>query len=298
MRVTAKAVKILTRMEDKTGLPYLSFLLLSKEGNASALKTFMESLYIDKNLALFICDQIKKETGIEIPQEIIGKAMDSKSAASLDKNEEKYEKEAKEIIEHFNHVSKSRMKLTKERKKRIIRLLKEGYTKEDFFNVHIYFYETWGSNPKMAPYFRPSTLYNGKFEERVTEAKEAMKSVFGKKQDIEEIINEYKKAYVSYMHTEPKDIENIGLELLKTIGFWMDKGCSKEEILATIRKSVALWSQKKEIAPHISLAKIFDGKFPERISAVKNYIAMKGYTYGSVGSHSLQEWVKEKKKRE
>lgn len=299
MRVTAEMVSKLTDMEILFGLPYLSILLLAKNKNSSAIKIFCDKLKIDMETALFMVKQIEKEVDVTLSDEesIVLKAFQQKQKRKLPAQEEKFLSEAKLIMEHFNQISGSRLSLTEKRKKNITKWLKKGFTKEDFFGVHVYFFELWGNNPKMIQYFRPSTLYNTKFEDRVAESKEAIELVFSNKKSIENVINAYQKVYFKVFGKNPKDTASVSFDILKTIGFWLKKGYSEETLQATVEKSVLHWSKKQELIPYISLAKIFDSKFPERVQIAQNSME-KIKSSGTLGRDSLETWMQTRRKSE
>lgn len=70
------------------------------------------------------------------------------------------------IIGHMNAVFGTRYRATAEATRRLIRgRMRDGFTKEDFFAVHLKKWTDWKDDPKMARYLRPETLYAaGKFE--------------------------------------------------------------------------------------------------------------------------------------
>lgn len=71
----------------------------------------------------------------------------------------------KEIIDYLNEICGTRYKPdSKETKKLVSRLLKEGFTVEDFKTVIYKKAKQWKDNPKMCKYLRPQTLFSNKFE--------------------------------------------------------------------------------------------------------------------------------------
>ena len=71
----------------------------------------------------------------------------------------------KEIIDHLNQVTESNYKATGSKTKSLISArLNEGFTVDDFKQVHINKYAEWHNDSKMAKFLRPETLYGTKFE--------------------------------------------------------------------------------------------------------------------------------------
>ena len=76
-----------------------------------------------------------------------------------------YTADYSEIIGHLNQVAKTNYKATTPKTKQLINArLKEGFTVEDFKQVHINKFAEWGGDDKMVKYIRPETLYSNKFE--------------------------------------------------------------------------------------------------------------------------------------
>ena len=71
----------------------------------------------------------------------------------------------KNIVSYLNKVCNTRYRHNNETTKKHIRArLKEGFTEEDFYTVIDKKFAQWGSDPKMADYLRPQTLFGTKFE--------------------------------------------------------------------------------------------------------------------------------------
>lgn len=70
-----------------------------------------------------------------------------------------------EIISHLNQTLKTNFQPNSQKTKSLINArLKEGFTKEDFFRVHMIKFAEWANDAKMKAYLRPETLYGTKFE--------------------------------------------------------------------------------------------------------------------------------------
>lgn len=80
--------------------------------------------------------------------------------------------EIKEIIEYLNLKTGSSFKHTTEQTvKHIKARLKDGFTVEDFKDVIDNRCEKWGKDDRMSEYLRPNTLFAGKFEGYLQEAR-------------------------------------------------------------------------------------------------------------------------------
>jgi uncharacterized phage protein (TIGR02220 family) len=81
-----------------------------------------------------------------------------------------YEKEMVDIITDFNVITGKRFKtvpVVDDTRKKLLRLLKEGYRREQFASVVNYFYNEWIDDSKMKQYITPATLFNLKFDTRL-----------------------------------------------------------------------------------------------------------------------------------
>lgn len=78
----------------------------------------------------------------------------------------------KKVIDHFNHVTSSRIKYVKTHVQHISARLKDGYTVDDLCLVVSAKQFEWGNDPKMAQYIRTSTIFNpSKFDGYLKAAK-------------------------------------------------------------------------------------------------------------------------------
>lgn len=75
-----------------------------------------------------------------------------------------------QVIDYLNEKTGKKFTLTKTYKKSILKHLKE-FTLEDFKRVIDYKYQEWHKDKAMCQYIRPSTLFSGKFDKYVDEAK-------------------------------------------------------------------------------------------------------------------------------
>jgi len=185
-------------------------------------------------------------------------------------SENEYETSIQNIINHLKGLKKSRLDITANRKALIKKWLNKGYSEEDFMAVNSYFFHLWKNDPKFSRYIKPETLYNEKFPNRVETAREFYSSYNEYKAEIKSIIHSYEEVYKECMHIEPS-IDRASIPLQSAIVLLLNNGYSKEDIVFVVESSVRSWSKKPEIAPYISLEKILDNKFPDRLRAAKAF---------------------------
>ena len=78
----------------------------------------------------------------------------------------------KEIIDHLNTKAGASFRHQTEATRRQIRaLFKQGFTLEDFFAVINHKATAWAGDPKMSQFIRPQTLFSGKFEAYLQDAR-------------------------------------------------------------------------------------------------------------------------------
>lgn len=76
----------------------------------------------------------------------------------------------KVIVEYLNNKIGAHYKPNSKKMKELIRArMNEGYTVEDFKTVIDKKFKSWGNDPKMSLYLRPSTLFSTRFAEYLNE---------------------------------------------------------------------------------------------------------------------------------
>lgn len=76
----------------------------------------------------------------------------------------------KDIVEYLNNKIGAHYKPNSKKMKELIRArMNEGYTVEDFKTVIDKKFKSWGNDPKMSLYLRPSTLFSTRFAEYLNE---------------------------------------------------------------------------------------------------------------------------------
>lgn len=245
-----------------------SFALLTK--TSTVLKKLFEDLdYTIEEISLYV--SILKENELFNLE-------DEKNLKRISKKEKRnLTEEMEAIIEHLNKQVSRKLTLNSSREKRLRTLLEEGYSVEDFKAVNFYFAKTWGNNLEMKKYIRPETLYNHSFERRLDEAKSFFEGFNSYKNEIEILCNRFNKIIENEIYSQEKLLKaNIEEELHKklpmslqnTIIHWLEKGFSIDIIIQTIEFTIESWSSHHIYKNHISISKILDSKFPDRVNAV------------------------------
>lgn len=193
------------------------------------------------------------------------------------KDKKNLNEEMEEIIEHLNKLTNRKITLNQAREVRLKVLLNQGFTVKDFKAVNFYFSKTWGNDLNMKKYVRPETLYNTSFEKRLEEAKEFFSGFNLHKENIEKLCNKFNTIIDSEIYSQYKilnqDIEEelhkkLPLALQNTIIHWLEKGFDIDVMIETIEETITDWSAHHIYRNHISISKILDSKFPDRVSAV------------------------------
>lgn len=201
--------------------------------------------------------------------------------------QEEFDEQVEEVIEHLNMITNSKRTVTKERKALIIKWLRQGFSLNSFRHVNLYFYHSWHDKIEFSKYITPETLYNGKFISRVETAENEFKKIALFSDDIIEICKGYHEFFRTIViappllsknkiefneYSEEKVCKYIPFDIQERIAFWRKRGISKEDILLTIQKTIEQWNQKEEFRPHISLKKILDNKFNDRLRVAKSLL--------------------------
>lgn len=109
----------------------------------------------------------------------VSDTMDKKPQEAVREN---FSDEIEEIVAYLNQVcSTSYRANTEQTRKHITARLKEGYTVEDFKAVIQYKANEWGRDEHMTQYLRPHTLFSGKFESYLQNAKKFNPELFRKR---------------------------------------------------------------------------------------------------------------------
>ncbi len=108
-------------------------------------------------------------------------------AEKIGGKKENFSPEIEEIVSYLNETCKTRYTTkTKATREHITARLREGHTVEEFKIVIKYKHMDWGNDGKMAQYLRPVTLFSGKFENYLEQARRNRPDLFRAKRVEEE----------------------------------------------------------------------------------------------------------------
>ena len=172
------------------------------------------------------------------------------------------------IISHLNHISKRNFRLSKKTEQYIKKLLKEGFSEQDFFAVNKYFSILW-NNPKMEKYIAPVTLYNSKFEDRVSQSEHFYLNYSKYKNEIEEYIAFYTKVYfdkfnIDYFFT---------IDDIEAVSFRFRNNSAQEDIKKVSSYILDRWGQRRENIQYIKPSVILNDKYESRLAVVNSSLS-------------------------
>lgn len=132
----------------------------------------------------------------------------------------------------------------------------------------------------MKEYITPDTLYNTKFDSRLEKAKEFFDTFKKHEPSIKKMCEKFHKLFEMEIYPKHKLLSEeivllddlyyeIPMDLQATIVHWLELGYTVEELMNTIEITIDSWSKKEELKAHISISKILDSKFPDRIKVAK-----------------------------
>ena len=252
-----------------------------------------------------------KEDELKMYIEILGKeeflsADDIKFIAKIGKKSKtavkNFTTEVEEVLVHLNRVTGRNFRVNKTSETRIKTLLmSKKYTVSDFKRVNLYFTRKWGVEPKMAVYLRPTTLYNGTFDTRLEEADMFFAEIEKYKNEIQLLCSKFGQMIA--MEIYPKDkllaaeteqvvdfCDEMPLNLKLSIVHWLKQGYKIKDIITTIEMTEIEWAKKAELRKHISVSKILDQKFPDRIKVVGRLLEKKSKPKKS-GVSKVENWI-------
>lgn len=219
------------------------------------------------------------------------------------------------IIEDLNNIRKkyfnfsTKFQSNPQTTQLIKKYLKQGFTVEDFFIVHETTAKTYSEmeDEKLSTgfYFRPITIYNGKFPSRVEngktllEKKEIIKENFSEK-DLEQIIDDLNKKRLVYFNLENSfNLENNRHLIEKHLkkGFTINDFLEVHTYIGELYKE----HDNKKIAEgfYYRPSTIYDDKFPLRVenSRNKKINDVKEEEQVKEGIEDILKKLKEKSKR-
>ncbi len=263
----------------------LLFALALNTGVGTIVKAIQEELSIkEEDIDKFITFYNEKELMTKKDLEIISKLEKTKIIVKVDFNNE-----IENILNDLNNICKTNKKITEARKLLITQWLRKGYTAEQFNYVHYYFHSKWGKDPQMAEYLKPETLYNTKFPVRVEDAETAYKSLKENNDSINRVFNSFYDTYNEVFNLDNKRSFFIPIEIQTAIAFWL-KTSTEEELINVITYSIREWSVKPELIPYISMEKILDNKYPDRLRVANKKLNL---LPNKSANESVDNWLEE-----
>jgi uncharacterized phage protein (TIGR02220 family) len=260
----------------------------------SLLNQIIESLKFEKNELMSYIEILSKNNFLS--------TQDIKLLENISKNKTTKQQNIEDVsivIEHLNKVAKKRY--TPDTHKDIILSKLKNHSVSDLKKVNLYFSKQWGSNPEMNKYLRPQTLYNTKFTQRLEEANLFFQELNSYSTEIEKICKSFPELITLESYSKDKlltiSAQNIAkelpLSLQITIIHWLKNNFNTDTIIETIKVTQKEWAKKPKLAQHISISKILDSKFPERVQAVKRILYKNNYKTGVIEG---EEWLKKQER--
>jgi len=186
-----------------------------------------------------------------------------------------FTKEAEEIIDHLGSLVNIKFRHTKKRIAIIESKLLQDFTVEQCKLLNLYFFEEWHNNVDMKQHLTIETLYNEKFITRIEISQKAFVDIIKYNETIKKICSFFAITYSKILQNIDisSKIEADGNDILKlvsiktqrAIAIWAERGISEQDIMDTIYYCILEWSKRKELITKISLTKILDSKFLERL---------------------------------
>lgn len=273
MKVDSNGIREILGLQDLKNIQdnkLLVFAFAFQVGNAAAIKLLQEVLEVsDEDLQAFFRFFNEKELTQKKDVELYSKLDKAKTSPA----KQTYKDEAITVIEHLNSLIGAKFQATSKKIMLIENWFNKGYSLNDLMLVNTFFAHRWGNNPEMQNYVRVETLFNTKFPERLEDSIQNFKTISAFTDEIRAITSFYAKTYAKYVigseiSNSDKAYEHAKFETQKTLAFWLNKGISAENICKVIESSVSSWAQNPALLPHISLDKILDGKFEDRLGVV------------------------------
>jgi len=316
LNLTEDLTKRLIRMQKSTPHQdyyqynnFISFSMSLISKKATVVKEVIAGLHIGEKEVIEYTRALRELNCLSMEDEkLISRITKIKDADSI------YEDAIKEIISHLSKLTNRSLKVTPTRARRIKALLSsKEYSIDDFKTLHEYFVKSWGSNIKMKQYLVPETLYNEKFQNRIETSRSHKENLLSYFQEIEilydafpemfeaEIPNKKKTSTPQLMNTIngtncieveiENSSKNIPHSLKISIMHWLEIGYSREIIESTIRKTVEEWSKKRELVSYISISKILDEKFPDRVRVVEKLLQKEQLPMLKESASAVDAWM-------
>lgn len=284
MKLDNSAVSEMISIQKELEIKDNQLLLLAfaiERGVSSTIKTLQAQFSVtNADLEKWFITLMKAELTHKKDREVFDKVIKIDNTYQEVKANTSLENEAKEIITDLANYVKIDFKHTKKRIQMITRWLMQGYTYTQCRMLNAFYFDDWGKNNDMRKYITIETLYNEKFPARIETSSKICSDIFKHRAVIKEICEQYAILYAKIVNRAKIDeitdsnsnvdiLSMIPIKTQSSIALWIEKGYSKDEIIDTIHDSIQDWSQVASRLPYISIERILDKKFPERLAVSK-----------------------------
>lgn len=299
MKMDSISMQSLLRIQHKKNIQDNSLALIAlaiSTNKATVVKTIIEGLEISDEVfnsyvQVYSTEDLLQKQDITLIERL-GK---TKISAPDD-----YSEITEKIIGHLNSLKGTSLSVTKDRIKLIESNMRKGSAVKDFFLVNLYYMHQWGKDPKMSKYVVPETLYNTKFQSRAETATAAFAKFEKFREEIKQVTNFFLKEYslrvLNKVYDGKADVP-VKFEEYDAISFWLEKGYSVQELNLVAYEAIHGWANNLQLAPYICITKVFDDKFPERLSWSKRRQVFSTCGTNSEAAikskNSLEEWANE-----
>lgn len=306
--ITNKLIKLQKENKDNSNYFHDNKFLIFSLGLLGGTSTIMSNIFEELS---YKTDEIQEYVKI-LKENNLFDSTDEKILSRIGKSKEtrnNLNEELEEIINHLNTLTNRNLKINSAREKRIKALFNSGkYNVRDFKAVNLYFTKLWGNDSKMKQYITPETLYNNKFDSRLEQAREFFNNFNKHQKEIHKLCGKFHKLveveiYPQYKllasDIREKDLcKELPLQLQSTIVHWLDLNYDIETIINTIEITIESWSKNPIYKNHISISKILDSKFPERVLVVQKKLSKEKTFTLKDSQASVNNWLEKIKQKE
>lgn len=174
------------------------------------------------------------------------------------------------IFHHLNEITGKNFRPTTNTTKSIQKFLLLGHSPESFILVNQYFSVAW-NNPKMMANINPSTLYNGKFPERIQIAENYFGIIQKNREYVYSFIEFFLEEYSKHISSEKKYI--FTNEDMSSLLFWLNAGYDVDQIKSVVAHIMKEWSVDPKFKQYLVPNIIFNAKWPTRVNTFKNAVS-------------------------
>lgn len=282
MKLDANSLNEIISIQEQNNISDNGLLLFSyaiDKQNISSIKHLQSILNMDNELiGEYFSLLLKAELTHKRDEQFFSKVVKTEVVPEEKKEEElksHFTKEAEEIIDHLGSLVNIKFRHTKKRIAIIESKLLQDFTVEQCKLLNLYFFEEWHNNVDMKQHLTIETLYNEKFITRIEISQKAFVDIIKYNETIKKICSFFAITYSKILQNIDisSKIEADGNDILKlvsiktqrAIAIWAERGIPEQDIMDTIYYCILEWSKRKELITKISLTKILDSKFLERL---------------------------------